>query len=322
MKVLLALLVGMGPFCVYAQSSGTIPLNGIVARVNDTVITVKEVMTAIASELEFLERRLGDQPMVFEQKARELRANMVRDLVERQLILHEFKTGGYNFPESYIEDQIAREIRENYGDRKTLAKTLEAQGMTIENFREKLRERIILRAMVDHFVPRDPVISPFKIETYYKEHLDKFKLEDQVKLRMIVITNRPNDTLFSSKDLAKEIMTKLDEGAPFPEMARIYSQSSQSSEGGDWGWVEKSVLRSDLADVAFAMKPGQRSGVIERPDGAYILLVEETKSAHTRPLSEVRTEIENVLKGEETRRLHDKWIGRLKTKSFVQFFPD
>jgi len=287
MKFLLALLIGLGPLYAYAQNAAT--LNGIVARVNDTVITKKEVITAIASELAFLERRFADQPTVYEQKARELRANMVRELVEHQLILHEFKTGGYNFPESYIEDQIAREIRENYGDRKTLAKTLEAQGMTIEAFREKLRERIILRAMAEHFIPRDPVISPFKIETYYKEHLDKFKLEDQVKLRMIVITNRPNDTLYSPKDMAKELLAKLDEGTPFAEMARIYSQSSQSAEGGDWGWVEKSVLRADLAEVAFSLKPGQRSGVLERADGCYILLVEETKSAHTRPLSEVRT---------------------------------
>ena len=105
-------------------------------------------------------------------------------------------------------------------------------------------------------------------------------------------------------------------------MAKIYSQGSQSGEGGDWGWVEKSVLREDLASVAFALKPGERTGVIERPDGCYIMLVEETKLAHVRPISEVRVEIENVLKSEEMRRLHDKWIARLKAKSFIQYFPD
>jgi peptidyl-prolyl cis-trans isomerase SurA len=322
MKLLLALIIGLVPFCLQAQSGSTIPLNGIVARVNDTVITVKEVLTAIASELEFLERRYGDQPAVFDQKARQTRAEAVRLLVENQLILHEFKTGGYNFPDSYIEDQIARDIRENYGNRLTLAKTLEAQGITMENFKQKLRERIIVRAMAEHFIPRDPVISPFKIETYYKEHQDKFKLEDQVKLRMIVITNRPSDTLYSPKQVAQEILAKLDEGVPFAEMAKIYSQGSQSVEGGDWGLVERSVLSSDLAAVAFAMKPGQRSGVIERSDGCYVLLVEDTKPAHTRSLSEARAEIEATLKSEETRRLHDKWIQKLKTKSFVQYFPD
>ncbi len=324
MKSWFALIIGVGAAfgVLQAQSNTSIPLNGIVARVNDSVITRKEVLTSIAAEIDYLERRYGSQPTVFEQKARETQAEAVRVLVETQLIMHEFKTGGYNFPESYIEDQIEREIRENYGNRLTLAKTLEAQGLTMENFRQKLRERIIVRAMVDHFVPRNPVISPYKIETYYKEHQDKFQLEDRVKLRMIVITNRPGDSLFSAKELAQEIVAKLNEGAPFAEMARIYSQSSQSAEGGDWGLVERSVLRKDLADVAFSLKPGERSGVLERPDGCYIMLVEATEPAHLRPLSEVRSEIEATLKSEETRRLREKWINRLKAKSYIQYFPE
>ena len=124
--------------------------------------------------MEFLEQRYSTQPAIFEQKARELGENAVRDLVERQLILHEFNTGGYNMPESFIEDQIAKDIR-NYGNRLTLTKTLQAQGLTFENYRQKVRERVILGAMVDHFIPRDPVISPFKIETYYKAHEDKLQ---------------------------------------------------------------------------------------------------------------------------------------------------
>ncbi|MFO1499928.1 MAG: peptidylprolyl isomerase [Verrucomicrobiota bacterium] len=320
MKFLLALFVALSPLCLQAQSGSAVPLNGIVARVNDTVITFKEVLTAIASELEFLERRYGDRPDLFEQKARELRGNAIRDLVERQLILHEFKTGGYNLPDSYIEDQIAKDTR-NYGNRLTLTKTLQAQGLTFENYRQKVRERVILSAMVDHFIPRDPVISPFKIETYYKENQEKFKLEDQVKLRMIVITNRGSDNAIS-KSMAQEILAKLDEGASFAEMAKVYSQGSQSADGGDWGWVEKSVLRQDLADVAFALKPGQRSGVVERADGCYLMLVEDAKTAHIKPLSEVRADIETILKNTETKRLHDKWIEKLKAKSFVQYFPD
>lgn len=321
MKFLYALIVGLIPWTLMAQNESAVPLNGIVARVNDAVITYKEVFTYMLSDLEFLERRYGQQPATFEQKARELRARAVEDLVERQLILHEFKTGGFMFPESYIEDQIAKDIR-NYGNRLTLTKTLQAQGVTFENYRQRIRERIIISAMNDRFVGRDPIISPHRIESYYKDHQDKFKMEDQIKLRMIVLTNRPTDASFSPKVLAEEILSKLNEGAPFAEMAKIYSQGSQSVEGGDWGWVEKSVLRSDLAEVAFALKPGQRSGVVEKSDGCYIMLVEETKPAHVKALTEVRAEIESNLKSEEINRLHKKWIDKLKAKSFVQYFPD
>src|SRR3954464_7690334 len=105
--------------------------------------------------------------------------------------------------------------------------------------------------MVHLKIPYDPTISPAKIQGYYDENKDKFKLQDQVKLKMIVITNRPNDSAFSSVELAREILMKIKEGAPFPEMAKVYSQGSQAAAGGDWGWVEKSVLRSELAHVAF-----------------------------------------------------------------------
>jgi peptidyl-prolyl cis-trans isomerase D len=81
-------------------------------------------------------------------------------------------------------------------------------------------------------------------------------------------------------------------------------------------------LRADLAEIAFALKPGQRSGVVEKPDGCYIMLVEETKPAHVKPLSEVRAEIESVLKAAEINRLHKRWIDKLKGKSFVQYFPE
>jgi peptidyl-prolyl cis-trans isomerase SurA len=321
MKFFLALIIGLVPFCLNAQNGSIIPLNGIVARVNDSLITYKEVFTAISSDLDFIDRRYAAQPALRAQKERELWGDAVRELVERQLILHEFKTGGYNLPESYIEDQITRDIRNNFGDRLTLTRTLQAQGLTFESYKQRVRERIIMEAMIGSFVPRDPVISPFKIETYYKENQDSFQLEDQIKLRMIVITNRPSDTAFSAVNMAREVHTKLEEGTPFAEMARIYSHGSQNIEGGDWGWVQRSVLRSDLAEVAFSLQPGRHSDVLERPDGCYLMLVEESKPAHTRPLAEVHQQIEKILKDQETSRLRTKWVEKLRAKSFVQYFP-
>ncbi|MBM3836156.1 MAG: hypothetical protein FJ403_23425 [Verrucomicrobia bacterium] len=296
-----------------------IPLNGVLVRVNDVIITWKDIQNRTADDVSFLERQYLGQPLVFEQKLKELREQHIKQLVEEQLILHEFNTGGYRLPESLIEDKINKDIK-TYGDRLRLTKTLQAQGLTFESYRTKVRQRIIVEAMVYQNVPRDPVISPFKIESHYAQNLGKFKVEDQVKLRMIVVTNQPNDSAFSSKKMAQEILAKIEEGAAFDEMARIYSQGSQSAEGGDWGWVERSVLRADLADKAFSLSPGQRSGVMEAPDGSYLMLVEEKRTSHTKPLSEVREEIETALKVEETKRLHEKWINRLKAKSFVRYY--
>lgn len=294
-------------------------LNGVIARVNDSVITWKDVQNRMTPDIPFLERQFGAQPQVFERKLSDLRKDTVEQLVEEQLILHEFKTAGYKVPESFLEDRVNKDIR-NYGDRVTLTKTLQEQGMTFESYKAKVRERTIIRMMEQHNVPQDPVISPAKIEIYYQANQDKFQLQDQIKLRMITVTNPVPPGAYSPKKLAEEIAVKLNEGAPFADMARIYSHGSQSIEGGAWGWTERSVLRPDLAAAAFALKPGERSGVIEAPDGCYIILVEEKKAAHVKPLTDVREEIESTLKDQERRRLRKKWIDRLKNKSFVSYF--
>jgi parvulin-like peptidyl-prolyl isomerase len=103
-------------------------------------------------------------------------------------------------------------------------------------------------------------------------------------------------------------------------MASVYSQGSQRNQGGDWGWVEKSVLRKELADLAFSLKPGQRSGVIDTPEACYLMMVEERRPEHVKPLSDVRDEIEKTLLAQESERLQKQWIERLKKKTFVRYF--
>lgn len=294
--------------------------NGIAAIVNGTAITYKEVELATKDNLEFLANRYATRPDIFERERRRLLERRIEELVETRLILEEFRTAGYNLPEAAIDSRIQKEIRNTYRNRLTLMKTLQNEGLTYEAFRKKIREKIIVEVMVDHFVPRDPVISPLRIDKYYQENQDQFKLPDQVQLRMITLPNRPGQGAASNRQLAREIIAKLDEGAPFADMAKIYSQDANAAEGGLRELEDRTVLRAEISDLAFAMKKGERSDVIETPEACYIFLVEESKPAHVRPVAELREDIERTLKTEETRRLHKQWIDRLKNKNFVRYF--
>jgi peptidyl-prolyl cis-trans isomerase SurA len=293
--------------------------NAIVAMVNDQVITWKDLSMATRDDTEFLQQRYASQPRAFEDKMKTLRAETLERMIEDRLMLAEFKSLGRPLPESYVDNRINDDIKK-YGDRLTLIKTLQAGGVTYESYREKIRDNTILSIMWNIKVPRDPAISPTRIENYYVKNQDKYKLEDRVKLRMIVLTNRPSDKAYAPMELAREIAKKIDDGASFSEMARVYSQGSQAGEGGDWGWVERKVLREDLAKAAFSIKPGQRSDPIETPSGVYLMLVEQSEPAHVRSLTEVRDEIENTLKAEEVKRLRLQYIGRLKKKAFIRYY--
>jgi peptidyl-prolyl cis-trans isomerase SurA len=293
--------------------------DGVKAVVNDAVITYSQVEEFTAPAAEALRREYPDAPDTFQLKLADALGDSLEQLVERQLILRSFDVDGYQLPESVVDGLVADRIRERFGDRVTFIKTLQAQGMTAEQFRKEVREQYIVQALRQKNISSEIVISPYKIENYYLAHTNDFKMEDEIKLRMIVLNKTsPDDT--NTVHRAGEILAEIKNGAAFSEMAKTYSEGSQKSQGGDWDWVQRSVLRKDLAAVAFSLKPGQVSGVIDTPESAYLMLVEQTRPSHVKPLGEVQDEIEKNLRTQEQSRLEKQWIDGLKKKTFIRYF--
>ena len=293
--------------------------DAVKAVVSGSVITLSQVEDFTAPAAEALHRQYPDDPEIFQQKLNDALGDSLEQLVERQLILRSFETEGYQLPDSVVDQLVQDRIRERFGDRVTFIKTLQAQGMTAEQFRKDVRDQYIISALRSKNVSQAIVISPYKVENYYLAHQDDFKMEDEIKLRMIVLNKTSADDTNTVK-LANEILAKIKEGATFQEMATVYSQGSQQHQGGDWGWVERSVLRKDLAAAAFALKPGEVSGVIETPESDYIMLVEQIRPAHVKPLDEIRDDVEKSLRTQEQARLEKQWIDGLKKKTFIRYF--
>src|SRR6266498_553731 len=297
--------------------------NGIHAIVHDSIITYQEVEKSTAPVIEELQRQYRNQPSVYNQKLTEAMNDTLERLVERQLILHEFATAGYVLPETVIDEYVEERIRGQFRDRVTLTKSLQGEGSNYEKFRQEMRDRFIESQMRIKNISGELIISPHKIESYYVAHTNEYKMDDEVKLRMIVLTNSPYMAPAQIRQLARGIIAKIKEGAAFTEMAAVYSQGRQGREGGDWGWVQKFdrdgalVLRKELADVAFALKPGELSGAIETPEAFYLMLVEDKRLAHVKAMSEVRGEIERNMLTQERERIQKQWIERLKQKTFV-----
>jgi len=241
--------------------------NGIEAIVDDSVITYYEVNSLSEPSAEQLFRKYRNQPTQLEEELNKVQKANLEALVDRRLIMHEFKTAGYSLPDTALDEMVQNEIKADFGDRATATKTLEARGLTIEKYRQQLKERFIVSALRSKNISSEIIISPHKVEAYYLAHRDDFKVEDEVKLRMIVLKVSDDPNAPAASELAKEILIKLKEGASFVEMANLYSQGTRRNQGSEGIWYERSILTKELADIAASVPVGKFSGVFSHSQG-------------------------------------------------------
>lgn len=297
-------------------------VDGIKVVVDDSLVTHVDVDLDMlgSGAVDSLRRQYAGQEDTFQKKLADAESDSLERLLDRQLILHEFKT--MKVPETILDSEVDREIQSEiqsrYMDRMTLMKTLQAEGITYETHRKQIRQRIIISFLSHKNVSSEVIISPHKVEAFYLAHTNEFKLEDQVKLRMIVLTNSPSPDAPQPKKLGEEILMQLKGGAEFGQLAALYSQVPQRRDKGEWD--DRIALRKEIAEAAFKLKAGEHSDVIETPEACYIILVEDIRSSHMKSLGEVRDQIEGTLKSEERSRLEKQWLAKLKKKTFVRYF--
>lgn len=293
-------------------------VNGMAAIVNNEVITFSQVRElVVAQEKAATEMYQGKQ---LEDKIKEIRQAAMKDLIDRALILQEFKKKEFSIPEYYIDDAVQKIIREEFsGDRMAFLKALQAQGYSLARFRQSQKEKFIIQAMRSSKLKENYVVSPVKVRSYYEKNRETYATPEQVKLRMIVLHEGDSNTPDSSKkSMAEEIRQKIAGGAEFDRMAQMYSEDSTQDSGGDWGWVEKKTLNTALSNVAFSMKAGEMSPVIELDHSYYILMVEAIKKASTKPYTEVQHEIEQNLIEQEKLKAQERWVQGLREKAYIK----
>lgn len=307
-------------FAVAAPSAEVV--DGVAAVVNEDIITFSDVKDLMGRTEESLAKAYPRGSPELAEKIREARKAALDQLIERRLIIQQFNGRGGKVPDSVIEEDIQSIIDEQYGrDRGVFIRTLEALGMNLETFKERVREKIIVRYMQQHEVSNEIMISPFKIEKFYREHINEFKEGERIKLRMLYIKKgEDRDEVAGARSLAQEILLKLSTGADFASLAAVYSEGAEKSQGGDLGFIGREDLREELRDPAFSLKPGQVSKVIETSDGFYILMVEEKKEAKVTTIEEARDTIEGLLIRQERERLQKRWIASLKRKAYIRLY--
>ena len=297
-------------------------VDGVAAIVNNDVITISQVRELVGARERAM--REGYNGPDLADKIKEMRLGALKDLVDRQLIIQEFRSmqeKGANIPVYVVDDRVQTIIREEFGgERAAFIRTLQAQGYTLTRFKEVEKEKIIVQAMRQAKITDNFVVSPKQIQDFYDKNKTAYSIPEQVKLRMIVLREGADDVIGANKrQTAEEIREKIVGGAEFERMAQMYSEDEATSDlGGDWGWVERNTLNEQLTKTAFSLKAGETSPVLQIGDSFYILFVEARKNAAIKPMAEVREEIERNLIQQERMKAQQRWIDTLRRKAYIK----
>ena len=320
--IALLALAGLAGLPIFYAASPAEPqiVDGIAAIVNGEVITYSQVRALSAPREKLLRSQFTGNEL--ENKLLELRQLALKDLIDRRLVIQAFKKESYQIPDHFVDQRMHEIMRDSFGgDRNTFIKTLEAQNYTLGEFKEKEMERMIVAAMRSHNVKTNSIVSPTKIEDYYRKHHEEFTTKEEIKLRMIMISGQ-KDTASApaQKALAEEVLGRLASGAEFDRTAQVYSEDSTRDNGGDWGWIERNTLAAPLEKFAFNMPVGRISNIIEYAGNYYILKVEDKRGGTTRSLAEARSDIEKKLLQVEAQGIQERWIASLRAKAYIKTF--
>jgi len=294
-------------------------LDGIAAVVNKEVITFSQVRDIVAARERSLRQSYGGTDL--EAKVKALRETALQELIDRQLILQDFKKNDYKLPPYVIDEHIKTIIREEFGgDRGAFVRTLQAQGYTLSKFKELEQNKIIVQAMRGQKVKTSTSVPPTKVKEYYEKNKREFAANESVQLRMIVIPKESLDggSAAAQKELVSEIRAKIKNGADFGKMAQLYSQDSSADVGGEWGWVDKKTLNPALTEAAFSLKTGEVGQVFEQASNYYLMQVSARKEPTYAPFETVKKDIETRLLGEERQKASEKWLTEMRGKAYIK----
>jgi peptidyl-prolyl cis-trans isomerase D len=144
-----------------------------------------------------------------------------------------------------------------------------------------------------------PQVSDAEVQAYYTQHQDQYQVKEQVKVRHILIAVQSGADAkadAAAKAKAEDILKQIKAGGNFADLASKNSDDPGSKvQGGELGWLDRGKTVPEFDKSAFTLSPGQTSDLVKTQFGYHILQVEEKKTAHLRPIAEVKPEIVPVL---------------------------
>lgn len=307
-------------FSVNSQADGAELVDRIVAIVNDDVLTLTDLNRHLQPYAEKI-KSLGYSLEKERQMLFKVREDMLNQLIDETLTDQEIKRFNIAVDENEIDNTIERIKETRFITDEELREALASEGLTVEEYRTKLKEQILRNKLVNVKIRSKIVITQDDIRSYYDSHGDVYKGETAYHLRNIIMKVPPladDSEKIAVREKMEAVLKKLKDGDPFDVTARMYSESSLAAEGGDLGFFKLDALSSELQKIIGGMKPGQLTPVIDTDQGYQIFFVEEITRTPSKSFDEARAEIEEKLFNEIVDKKFRVWLQDLRKGSHIK----
>lgn len=295
------------------------PVEQIVARVNDQVITNSDVVRAQTQ----LDQEARQSNWTLEQ-VKDGQKNLLRDLIDQQLLISKGKQLSITGDTELIKrlDEIRKE---NHLDSlEDLQKAVEQQGTSYEDFKANIRNSIITQQVVRNEVGSKMQISEAEIRSYYNDHKADFTHEESVHLNEILIPTSESptsDELAKAEAEAKDMEAKLKAGTSFTDLAKKYSKGPTAAQGGDLGDFRRGALAKVLEDQTFDLPAGGHTAPIRTRQGYIILQVTEHIPGGTQSMQKVEPQIEQAIYMQKIGPAVRTYLTRLRDEAYIDIRP-
>jgi parvulin-like peptidyl-prolyl isomerase len=307
-------------FAATACSSALAQRFTIAAVVDGIPISSSEVEETIKAQEQVIQFQFRNDPARIKKEIAILRQGAIETLIEREILLAEFRKIGGVIKAQYVDDDINGIIRESFkGNRDAFVDELTKSGMTVKKFRELREKMVIMNVMRARNSGEHPPATPREVQDYYDKNVDKWREGDQIKISTITIPKFAGDkTPEQQQKFTQELRTRIVQGADFAKVAKTNSQDSHAENGGSWEWMSKTDLMPAIADAAMELKTGGISPVLDLESNFIIVSCDAKKLGVAPDIEKLRPEIEKMINQEKSKSNIDKWVETVRKKHVIK----
>lgn len=252
------------------------PLDRIVAVVNDEVILESELMEMQQTVRQQLRQRGAAVP-----PGEILSKQVLERLIIQRLQLQRADQVGVRVGDDALNAALKQIASNNNMNLRQFRDVLEDDGFSFSNFRDTIREEMIITRLRKSQVEDRVVVSDREVDNFLATQTIQDGGDVEYQLQHILVSMpdaaSPEQVQEAEQQLNK-IQTLLDEGGEFSEVAAGYSDGQNALEGGDLGWRKQGELPSLFADVVPELVVGEVSKPLRSGSGFHLVRVKDKKS--------------------------------------------